>query len=92
MDWSVVQAFLRSRILKPLCPMCGDPDGGWRLYDEGRAVTLKRVDDRNKEVGSFQAFAFACANCGFLRLHSPQVIEAELARAGLDGPQAETGP
>lgn len=91
MDWNVAQTFLRSRILKPLCPMCGDPDGGWRLFDEGRPVTLKRVDDGNKEIGSFQAFALACANCGFLRLHSPQVIEAELAKGRLDEPGAGEG-
>ncbi len=86
MEWKDAEAFLRSRIVKPICPMCGDPDGGWRLFDEGRPVTLKRVDHRNKDIGSFQAIALACANCGFLRLHSPQVIEAELARRGLDEP------
>jgi hypothetical protein len=71
------------------CPVCdwslGGPIGKYELaVKEAREEDAPGVSARH----GIPIAVFACSNCGYVRLHSANVLE-DLKRIGRDGPVAD---
>ena len=78
-DWREIDNFLTSRGVAPICPMCEAES--WRQGE--RAVMLVAIDAENQlaiDLGrgssdGILCVPIVCDNCGFVRLHAPQVFD-----------------
>jgi hypothetical protein len=77
MDWKEMYNRLQARGVQRECPMCNSPEwnAGTRgvlliSFDEG---TL-HLDPHGGNVQGVECASVICANCGFVRLHSLEVL------------------
>lgn len=80
-DWRYFDNRLTDRGVSNTCPMCGRslwlPADRWIVVEASEAREPTRDDERQP----FPLLAFICTNCGFVRMHLPDVLEAETVAA-----------
>lgn len=81
-DWRYFDNRLRDRGVSDRCPICSRSI--WLPAD--RWIVLGASDRRDQDGGTapFSLLAFVCSNCGFVRLHVPDVLEAETVAAAAE--------
>jgi predicted nucleic-acid-binding Zn-ribbon protein len=72
-DPARLRDILNSRGVSRQCPSCGNDD--WAPLDTNVVLQASTGSQAELERGGAECLAIACKRCGFVRLHSAQVLE-----------------
>jgi hypothetical protein len=71
-DERAARALIDERAPNAACALCGGTD--WITAKDGKPITFLSFEA--KEDPRVRVLAIVCTNCGYLRLHSLDVLEA----------------
>jgi hypothetical protein len=82
-DYERLGRFLDSRGVSEDCPFCGV--NSWTTFgpEQINAIWLSVTDSEGRVIragrtsGGMLAYCLTCKNCGFVRLHNTQQVDAE---------------
>jgi ribosomal protein S27AE len=64
------------RTANPECPSCGAND--WMVQEDAEAVALLLKVPGHEGPSGADVLIYTCGNCGFLRMHSIEVLRGNL--------------